>query len=290
MARHVPGNPSIVVENMAGAASLQMANYIYNRAPRDGTVIGVPNSNILFEPQLKLLSRSGGSVEFDLNRFIWLGTAIQEPQIMWVMSNGPVKSIDDTKTRETIIGATAVGADNYTLSVVLNRILGARLKLISGYAGPPEILLAAERGEVEGSIGALSNLTVGKQEWWRTGKLRVLVQFGSERHPIIKDVPTAIELAEREADAQMFRFIALKFKMARVFFLPPDTPAGRIGVLRRAFDETMKDAAFLSQASVVGLDVNPIDGNVTTKLVQEIQDTPDAVVDKLRTIIEPSAR
>ena len=88
----------------------------------------------------------------------------------------------------------------------------------------------------------------------------------------------------------MFRFIALKFKMARVFFLPPDTPASRIDVLRRAFDETMKDAAFLSQASMIGLDVNPIDGNGTTKLVQEIQDTPDAVVDKLRTIIEPSAR
>lgn len=290
MARNVPGNPSIVVENMAGSASLQMANYVYNKAPRDGTVIGMPNSNILFEPQLKLLSRSGGSVEFDLNRFTWLGTAIQEPQIMWVMSNGPVKSVADAKTRETIIGATAVGADNYTLSVVLNRILGTRLKLISGYAGPPEILLAAERGEVEGSIGALSNLTVGKQDWWRAGKLRVLVQFGGERHPLINDVPTAIELAEREPDKQMFRFIALKFKMARVFFLPPDMPANRVETLRRAFDETMKDAAFLKQASVVGLDVDPIDGNGTTKLVQEIQGTPAAIVDKLRALIESSTR
>ena len=186
MARHVPGNPSIVVENMAGAASLQMANYVYNRAPRDGTVIGVPNSNILFEPQLKLLSRSGGSVEFDLNRFIWLGTAIQEPQVMWVMSNGPVKSIDDAKTRETIIGATAVGADNYTLSVVLNRILGTRLKLISGYAGPPEILLAAERGEVEGSIGALSNLTVGKQEWWRPASFASSSSLAASATPLSK--------------------------------------------------------------------------------------------------------
>jgi tripartite-type tricarboxylate transporter receptor subunit TctC len=290
MARHVPGAPSIVVENMAGAASLQMANYVYNRASHDGTVIGMPNSNILLEPRLKLLSRSGGRVEFDLNRFIWLGTAMQEPQIMWVMSSGAVKSVDDAKTKETIIGATAVGADNYTLSVILNGTLGTRLKLISGYAGPPEILLAAERGEVEGSIGALSNLTVGKQEWWRAGKLRVLVQFGRERHPTIKDVPTAIELAERDADAQMFRFIALKFKMARVFFLPPDTLASRVEVLRRAFDETMSDPAFLRQSSTIGLDVNPIDGAGTTKLVQEIQETPDAVVDKLRTLIEPTAR
>src|SRR5262249_49929525 len=133
-------------------------------------------------------------------------------------------------------------------------------------------------------------LTVGKQDWWRAGKLRVLVQFGRERHPAIKNVPTAVELAERDADRQMFRFISLKFKMARVFFLPPNAPANRVAALRRAFDQTMTDPAFLKQASTIGLDVDPIDGESTTKLVQEIQDTPADIVDTLRTIIEPSAR
>ena len=156
MGRHLPGAPALVVGNMYGAASLKMANYVYNKAPRDGTVIGVPNSNLLLEPQLKLLSRKGGVVQFDLNRFIWIGTAIQEPQIMWVMRDGPFRGVDDLKRMKAIVGATEAGADNYTLSLVMNRLFGTRLEIVAGYPGPNEVILAAERGEVQGSIGAMS--------------------------------------------------------------------------------------------------------------------------------------
>ena len=271
---------------MYGAASLKMANYVYNKAPRDGTVIGVPNSNLLLEPQLKLLSRKGGVVQFDLNRFIWVGTAIQEPQIMWVMRDGPFRSIDDLKRMKAIVGATEVGTDNYTLSLVMNRLFGTRLDIVAGYPGPNEVILAAERGEVQGSIGALSNLTIGKRDWWVAGTARVLVQFGSERNPLLPDVPTAVELAATRADADMLRLIALKFKMARVFFLPPQTPPQRVSALRRAFDETMQDPAFLDQARTVGLDISPIDGDGTARLVAQIQATPVPVVDALRAVID----
>jgi tripartite-type tricarboxylate transporter receptor subunit TctC len=288
MTRHVPGNPSIVVENMVGAASLKMVNYVYNSAPHDGTVIGEPNSSILLEPRLKLLSRNGGNVQFDLDRLLWLGTAMQEPQILWFLSHGPIESVDDLKTQKAIVGATDTGSDNYVLPTIVNKMLGTKMEIVAGYPGPNDFFVAAERGELQGAATALSNLRVDRKDWWEAHTARVLVQFGTERDRLLPDVPTAIELAPNESEAQMMRFLALKYKMARVFFLPPETPIERAEALRRAFDETMKDPLFLDQSKQLGFDISPLSGEDTTKFVQQIQTTPASIVDGLRAMIAPS--
>ena len=164
MPRHVPGNPSIVVENMVGAASLKMANYLYNSAAHDGTFIGEPNSSILLEPRLKLLSRNGGNVQFDLDRFLWLGTAMQEPQILWFLQNGPITSLDVLKVQKAIVGATDTGSDNYVLPTIVNKMLATKMEIVAGYPGPNDFFVAAERGELQGAATALSNLRVDRRD------------------------------------------------------------------------------------------------------------------------------
>jgi tripartite-type tricarboxylate transporter receptor subunit TctC len=290
MGRHIPGAPTIVVEDMPGAASLVMANYFYNRAPHDGTVIGMPNSNILLEPRLKILSRSSGNAQFDISRFGWLGSAVQEPQVFWVVSSTPVRDFKELKDQKVAMAATAVGADNYTLPLVVNEIFGTHLQPVTGYRGSSEFFIAAERGEVQGAVGALSNLTVNQADGWRSGKFRVLMQFGSERNGDIKATPTAIELAATEADRQMLRFIALKFSLARALLLPPDVPAAQTEALRAAFDATMSDPGFLDAARKLGIDIDPLDHRAIQRLIGQVDGTPDEVVDRLRNLIASASK
>jgi tripartite-type tricarboxylate transporter receptor subunit TctC len=280
MGQHIPGKPTIVVEYMPGASSLIMSNYLYNAAPRDGTVIGMPSSSLPLEPRLHILSHSGGEMKFDITRFNWLGTAVQEPQIFWTLSNSPYRSIEDLKTNEFVAGADGPGAEAYTLPTIMNNVFHTRIKIVTGYDSPASFFPAAEKGELNGSISALSEI-------FHRNNVRVLLQFGAERSVALKNVPTAIELAPTEADRKMLEFYAIKFKMARSFTLPPEVPADRVEAMRTAFDDTVKDSAFVDDAKKLGFEVVPIDGPGIMKLMQEVADAPQPLVDRLRKIIEP---
>ena len=188
--RHIPGNPTVIVKNMPGAAGLVVTNYLYNVAKRDGTVIGMPTSNVPIEPRLKLLSPDGSNVKFDLANFSWIGTPLQEPQITWVWHTAPAASVDDLKTNTILMGATTASADNAILPMLVDQVIGTKMKVLTGYQGQNEINLAAERGEVQGNNTGLSNLTVNKADWLRDGKVRILLQFGNERLAQLPDVPT----------------------------------------------------------------------------------------------------
>ena len=193
MGRHIPGNPGIVVRNMPGATSLIMTNNLYNVARRDGTVIGMPTSNIPLEQRLKLISPDGSNVKFELARFGWIGTPVQEPQITWVWHTAPVHSVDDLRKVAIRMGATTSSADNHLIPTIVNQLLGTRMQTVTGYIGQNEIFLAAERGEVQGNNTGLSNITVNKADWLRDGKVRILLQYGVERLPSLPAVPTAVE-------------------------------------------------------------------------------------------------
>ncbi len=224
---------------MPGAAGLVVTNYLYNVAKRDGTVIGMPTSNVPIEPRLKLLSPDGSNVKFDLANFSWIGTPLQEPQVTWVWHTAPAASVDDLKTNTILMGATTASADNAILPMLVDELIGTKMKVLTGYQGQNEINLAAERGEVQGNNTGLSNLTVNKADWLRDGKVRILLQFGNERLPQLPNVPTAIELASSDADKAMLRFYGLKFTMARPLLIPPQVPAERIAALQAAFEATM---------------------------------------------------
>jgi tripartite-type tricarboxylate transporter receptor subunit TctC len=285
MGRHIPGNPALIVRNMPGATGLIMANYLYGVAKRDGTVIGMPTSNIPLEPRLKLVSPDGSNVKFDLGRFSWIGTPLQEPQVTWVWHTAPARTVADLRTQTILMGATTASADNSILPLIVNQVLGTRMQVFAGYLGQNEINLAVERGEVQGNNTGLSNLTVNKADWLRDGKVRILLQFGAERLAALKDVPTVMELAASEADRALLRFYGLKFNMARPLMLPPEVPAARTAALQAAFEATMRDPLYLDEAKRIGLDTNWLGARDMAENVRQIEATPQPVVDRLRELL-----
>ena len=285
MSRHIPGNPAVIVRNMPGAAGLVVTNYLYNLARQDGTVIGMPTSNVPLEPRLKLLSPDGGNVKFDLNKFEWLGTPLQEPQVTWVWHDAPATNVDDLKLNPVLMGATTASADNAILPLVVNKLLGTKMKVATGYQGQNEINLAAERGEIQGNNTGLSNLTVNKADWLRDHKVRILLQFGVDRLPQLPDVPTVIELTPNEADRAALRFYTIKFNMARPILIPPGVPADRVAALQAAFEATMTDPLYLNDAKSIGLDTNWLGAKALADQAHAIADTPQAVVDHLHELL-----
>ncbi len=285
MPRHIPGNPAIIVRNMPGATGLIMTNNLYNVAKRDGTAMGMPTSNVPIEPRLKLISPDGSNIKFDVGRMRWIGTPLQEPQVTWLWHTAPAKSVDDLKTNTILMGATTPSADNSILPHLANALAGTRMQVVTGYQGQNEINIAAERGEVQGNNTGLSNLVVNKSDWLRDNKVRILIQYGTERLAALKDVPTVSELAATDADRAMLRFYALKFNMARPVVLPPEVPADRVAALQSAFEATMKDPAYLEEARKIRLDTNWLGSRELTEQVRLVQQTPQAVVDRLRELL-----
>jgi tripartite-type tricarboxylate transporter receptor subunit TctC len=283
--RRIPGNPTIVVRTMPGAGGLVMTNYLYNVAKRDGTAIGMPTSNIPMEPRLKLLSPDASAAKFDVARMSWIGTPLQEPQVTWLWHAAPARSIGDLKTTPILMGATTAAADNSILPLLVNQLLGTRMQVVTGYLGQNEINLAIERGEVQGNNTGLSNLTVNKADWLRDNKVRVLLQYGSERLPALRDVPTVVELATTAEDRALLSFYALKFRMARPLAMPPDVPRERVFAIRAAFEATMQDSEYLAEARRIGLDVNWIGGDEMSGLIRQVQETPQPVIDHLRELL-----
>jgi tripartite-type tricarboxylate transporter receptor subunit TctC len=275
----------MVVRNMPGATGLIMTNHLYNVAKRDGTVLGMPTSNVPLEPRLKLISPDGRNVKFDIGRFGWVGTPLQEPQVTWVWHTAPAHSVDDLRKHTILMGATTTSADNYILPMLVNELIGTRMRVVSGYRGQNDINIAAERGEVQGNNTGLSNLTVNKAAWLRDNKVRILLQYGSERLAALKDVPTAVELAMNDADRTVLRFYALKFSLARPLAVIADGAADRIAALQAAFAATMQDPQYLADARKMGLDTNWVAGKDMARMVRQIQDTPQPVIDRLSELL-----
>ena len=280
--RHIPGGPSVVVQNMPGAGSLIMINHLYNRAPRDGTALGLPLNGVLLEQRLKLYESGGGAVRFDLTKMAWIGSPAEEPQVMWVWHTSPIKTFQDLRLTEATLGATSPTADNFLTPRLAQRLLGGKIKLISGYKAVNDIFMAAERGEVSGNSTPLAAIMLGKQDDFRSGKIRVLAQFGTTRLGRLPDVPTGIELAPDGETRSLLEFWALKFRAAYPIAAPPETPPHRIEALRAAFDATMKDENFKSFAARAGLELSPVSGRAIDEIVSKIEATNDVRVAKIR--------
>ena len=284
LGRHIPGGPAVVVENVPGAASLILLNTLYNKAARDGTVFGLPLNGVVLEPRLKVLSREGGAVNFDLSKMEFVGTPTQQPQILWVFHKTPFNTAADLVKTKSILGSTAPGGDNSILPALANVFLGTKMEVVTGYPSVNNIFLASETGEVHGGTVNYSSLA-GKTDWMEQNKARVLIQFGVERIPELPDTPTAIELARDEVGRQALRTYALKYRTTYPFLLPPGVPADRVAALRLAFMETMKDPRFIEDARRIGVDVNPLDGAEIGKIMREIDEAPLEAIESLRKIL-----
>lgn len=283
---HIPGKPQIIVQNQVGAGSVTMTNAVYGGAPRDGTVVGAAINGM---PTAALLTPS--IVKFDPRRLIWVGSSNRETQLAYVWHTAPVKTLAELKTKELVVGATTAGTTQFDFPIAARDILGLKFKVISGYKGTTDIHLAMESGEVQGmgSNGWLSLKTLNSA-WIAEKKVIPVVQFVLERNPDLKDVPTIFEIASSEAERQALRLLVARLEYGRPFFLPPEVPADRVAALRRAFDATMKDAAFLAEADRSKIDISPMTGEEVEKLVGQVLETPADVVARVAKALDSTGK
>jgi tripartite-type tricarboxylate transporter receptor subunit TctC len=281
MINHVPGHPHIIVQNQPAAGGVVMTNQLYAQGPKDGTVIGVPINGIPTAPLLQ------SGTQFDPTKLIWIGSTNREAYVAFVWHTVPVESIAELAGKEVVVGATTPGTTMVDFPLLVNAVLGFKFKIVRGYQGTPQINLAIERGEVQG-MGGLGWASVKAQtpHWISEKKIRVLAQYGLERSAELPDVPTMLELAKASGDRQAMRMLFARAEYGRPYFLPPDVPAERVAALRRAFDATMKDPAFISEAGKLQFDVDPLTGERVQALVGELAATSNDVVTRVRAALE----
>jgi tripartite-type tricarboxylate transporter receptor subunit TctC len=275
--RHIPGNPTIVVKNMEGAGSLRLANWLYRVAPKDGSVFAIIGRGTGFDP---LLGQQ--AAQFDGNKFTWLGSGNHEVSVCVAFEGrAGVTKFDDLQTKEMTVGGTGASADTDQFPRVLNGVLGTRMKVVSGYPGGNDIVLAMERGELQGRCGwSWSSVKATHGSWIAEKKLNILVQLSLHKHPDLPDIPLVVDLAKTDEERQILTLIFARQVMGRPFLAPPGIPADRAEALRKAFMETMTDPAFVADAEKSQLEVNPVAGDDLQKLVAEIYRTPPEVAKK----------
>jgi tripartite-type tricarboxylate transporter receptor subunit TctC len=270
MGRFIPGNPTLVPKNMEGAGSLRLANWIANAAPRDGSVFGTIGRGTAFDP---ILGQPGA--QFVAGDFSWLGSMNQEVSICAAWHDSGVSTFEDLRTKELLVGALSNNDDTGQFARVINTVLGTKLKIVAGYPGGNDVVLAMERGEVKGRCGwSWSSVLTAHMSWWKEKKINILVQLALNKHPDLPGVPLITDLAQNQSQRQMLRLIFARQVMGRPFVAPPGVPAERVAVLRKAFMDTLTDKEFLADAEKAKLEINPVSGDKVEALVKELYATP----------------
>jgi tripartite-type tricarboxylate transporter receptor subunit TctC len=220
--RYLPGHPTAIPKNVSGAGGLTLANYMYNRAPADGSEFATVQNGLPFEKLFQTLSPEGRNALFDATKFGWIGSITQTVFVTVTWHTAPVKTLKDATTQQVILGASATSSDSYVLAMLTNRLLDTKFKVVHGYPGAAEVDLAVEHGEVQGEAGKdWSTLTSTRPQWIKDKKINILVQMGMKPHVDLKDVPMAIERAKTTDDREVMEVVFAKFGMSRPFFAPP---------------------------------------------------------------------
>jgi len=274
LGKHLPGNPSVVVQNMPGASGRRLINYMFNVAPKDGSAIATIQRGVPFEPLM-------GEGQFDVGRIAWLGNANNETNVCMAWHASPVRSIEDVRTRGMVVGSSGPASTDTVYPNVLNALHGMRFKVVEGYKSATETHIAMERGEVDGRCGiSFDTLQSLNADWLRDNKVRMLVQIGLDKLPELAGVPSVFDLATGEEERQIWALWAAPLKMGRPFFAPPGMATERVDLLRRAFDATMADPELRADAGRMNLAVEPSSGEQVAALLRQIYVTPKVVVEK----------
>src|SRR5262245_17483795 len=279
--RHIPGQPSLIVENMPGAGHIVATNHLFNVAPRDGTAIGMVSRGMTDAAIMKLRN-----VRFEPGRFKWIGSPEVNHRVMFVSAAAGIASVADLFERELIVGAPGGGQGVTAAPLLLKNLLGMKLKIVTGYRSPGEVVLAVTRGEVGSLITTVGGPLSARRQWVTEGKMRVLFNMEPERVPWL-DAPTIFEFTRNEEQRQVLTFFAGNTRLGRPLMLPPEVPADRVALMRRAFDATMRDPAFVKEAESMGFEVSPQPGEVIAGLVAAALATPEEIVRKAQRAATP---
>jgi tripartite-type tricarboxylate transporter receptor subunit TctC len=286
MTRFIPGNPTVVVQNMPGAGSLRAVNYIYNVAPKDGTAFA------MFSSSMPVRSILGGnkSVQFDSLKMTWLGSSSSfegDAYLLVTRTDAPSKTIDEVRRPDgplLVIGGSGPGSSSYDIPVVLRDTIGLRYKMVSGYPGSAELFLAMERNEIHARMVNLTGLKAVKPDWLKPGSpYKVLVQFGRKtRISDLPDVPTARELALDASARALINLVEIPFELSRPFAAPPGVPADRAKILQTAFRNAHRDPQFLAEAKNLDLDISPIGPQEVLDALKSVEKGDPKHLDYLR--------
>jgi tripartite-type tricarboxylate transporter receptor subunit TctC len=277
--KHIPGNPNVVPQNMVGAGGINMANNLYNTAPRDGTTIAMMGNNF---PASQAVGAK--NVKFDAGKMQWLGTIAPVVETMAVWHTAGVKSVDDLRKQETIAGASGRGAITYFYPMMMNAFLETKFKIVTGYPGGNQINLAMERGEVQARNNTWSSWKATRPQWIKDKQIYVVAQAGPRASDL--DAPSVEALARTPDDRLTIELIVSGTQLGRPFATTPDIPADRLAALRDAFRATMKDPEFLKDAAQLNFEVNPVYGEPMQKIVEKILSTPKPLAERAKEFLE----
>lgn len=275
---HIPGNPTLTVQNMPGAGGLRAANFLYNNAPKDGTVIAHLQRTT---PSHKILGLPGA--QYEPQKFTWLGSLNNEVIVCVARKEAAAKTAQDLFTKETFIGGAGAAADSETVPAILNNILGAKIKIISGYPSTTEIAIAVDRGEIDGYCGSYSSVVTSQKRWFSKDgdKVNFLIQVSNSKHPDLPNVPLAIDFTKTSEDRTLMELNDSRLVMGRPFVAPPDIPAERATTLQNAFWSMVTDATFKADAIKYNRELNPVSGPDVKALVDRITKVDQKLIAKL---------
>ena len=286
MGKHIPGNPNIVAQNMAGAGSLRLANFLYNVAPKDGTAIGMVGRGMAMEPLI-----GGSATQYDARRYTWLGSVSDQVSLCATWHTSKVKSWTDMLKTDFTVGGEGSGSDPDMFATMIRSIFGVKIRLVSGYPGGNEINLAMERGEVDGRCGwSWSSIKITKPDWLKNKRINLALQMALHKNSELADVPLIMDLARNDSERQILKLVLSRQEMGWPFTAPPGLPKERADALRAAFDATMKDPDYLAEAQQRRLDVNPMSGAAIEKLIGDLYATPPDVIAATKTAISEGVK
>jgi tripartite-type tricarboxylate transporter receptor subunit TctC len=276
LGKYIPGNPTIVPQNMPGGGQITATNHLFTTAAQDGTVIGMIGRNL---PNDALLKKEG--VRFDPVKFNWLGSPELTNRVCVAIDGAPVKKAQDLFQSELLVGGAGAGTAVSTTPVLLSRLLGMKFKLIEGYGNSQAVLLAIERGEVQGICQTYSSLRSSRPEWFASGKLKVL--FNTERHPVEGlNAPSVFDFVKSEDQRKVLSLYTSSVELGRPIVAPPNVPKERVEALRKALADTLKDPELLEEAQKQGMEMTYVSGPEIETLIADLMSTSPEIVDKMR--------
>jgi tripartite-type tricarboxylate transporter receptor subunit TctC len=277
LGKHIAGSPNIIVSNMPGAGSLIAANFLYNKAPKDGSVIGMFAGGLTLDPLL-----GNSKARFDSRRLTWIGSMNGETSLCLARSDAPIKTAQDIFKQEFIIGTASSTGGTFAFPTSSNYLLQTKFKLVSGYPGTAGVMLAVDRGEVQGMCGiSYSSVKTARPQWLDKNLVNIILQESTRRLPELPDVPTVMDLAKDEETRRVLELIyGWKLAVGRPFAGPPDIPPARVAVLRQGFDATLKDSDFLAEAEKLQIEIVPTTAAEIEQFITRAYETPKALIDR----------
>lgn len=283
MGNHMPGNPTIVVQNMPGASTIVAANHLYNVAPKDGTVFGSFSRNLASQA---VLGRD--TIKADPRQYSWIGGSSLPSRVCVVNASSPAKTFDDLFKHEILMGGSGAGSSLSIVPAVLNKVLGTKFRVVEGYKGSTDAVLAMERGETQGICHTFSSFRNAHADLIRDGKVRILLHAEEAAFPYVDNVPSVYDYAKTEEQKQLMRFAFSSVEFGRPYVAPPGIPADRLAALRKAFKATLDDPELKAESEKLALDMTYRPPEDLQKLVGQLYATPKELLKQAQELM-PSA-